>query len=717
MHIALLFPPGWRVLYQPFLSLPSLAAYLREHGVSVSQRDLNLEFIEHISTEAGMAPIHRRVVEKFEKLEARPHLDAVEQRFYANLAWAALQSPQGVANEICWVRETLKSEDFYDMACHRNAMHLLFLTWDLLWAVMGDPHSSAAAIGSYLEDCLEETLAVVQNDDRNPFVEYLREAVVPSTLAEKPDIVGISVSFVSQLITSLTLARLLREADKKVHIVFGGGVCTRLANICGIHPKLFEYLDSLVLYEGEKPLLRLMEALDQGKGLQGVPNLVYCQAGAIHSTPLEPPELLDELPTPDFDGLLLERYYMPKLVLPLLSSRGCYWGKCAFCDFDRAYAGYRRRDSRLVLEDIKKLASRHGARFFCFSDEAVAPRTLQDLADGLEPGLHWTALTRFERQITPELCRKLAQAGCVELDFGLESANERISRLMNKGVDNQQALKVLRNVSEAGILTRANIFFGFPGETKAEALETFNFMLDNANLIDAVVSQPYRLERLAPISAQAEKYGVHIIPGERNDTAFTHYRWWSEGGFSAGEGAELDRLFWQEVGRRYPLFIINYLPEVPLHYAYYGSKEKLKRAVQASVDRYRQQGMSADQLGARLNRRYKPVLRDGLFCRVLRFDLAKIDIPINNGLVLFQNVEAAPTLEAEEVDVIINVREAYRVLRVSPLAADVLRLADGTHSLGVIAQTVAGRFNLPQPQALERCRGVLKLHRALLERV
>jgi anaerobic magnesium-protoporphyrin IX monomethyl ester cyclase len=720
MHVALLFPPGWRYLNQPFLSLPSLTAYLRERGISVSQRDLNLEFMEYFSTEAGMAPIHRRVVEKFRELEVGSRLTAVEQRFYANLAWAALQSPQSLVNEFHWAQKTLKGEDFYDVVSSSYALQLLFLSWDLLWAVMGDPHDPAAAIGSYLEDSLEETMAVVRDDSRNPFVEYLREVVVPSTLAEEPSVVGISVAVVSQLIPALTLARLLREADDGVHIVFGGGVCTRLTEVWCTHPEPFDYLDSVVLFEGERPLLRLVEAVAAGQSLESVPNLVYRQGSVIRSNPIEPPEPLDELPTPDFDGLPLERYQIPELILPLLSSRGCYWGKCSFCDFYRAYARYRRRDSQLVLEDIKKLVSRYGVKFLYFSDEAVAPHTLREVAEGIiESGLkiYWYALVRFERQFTPQFCRKLAQAGCVELDFGLESASERISRLMKKEVDNQQALEVLRNVSQAGIVARVNVIFGFPGETEEEARETIGFVLNNGDVIDAVVSQPFRLERLAPISDEPEKYGVRIIPDEKKNTAFTHYNWVAERGFSAGDGAEFDRLFWREMGRSLPFFSINYFPEVPLHYAYYGSKEGMRQAVQVSIDQYQKRSVEGPQLGMCLNGRYKPRLRDGLLCRSLRFDLSKIDITINNGLVLFQNVQASPSLEVEEVDVIINVREPGRILRLNPLAAEVLRHADGTHPLEAIAQTVANCFNLPLPQALERCCGVLKLYRALLDTV
>ncbi len=717
-HVALLFPPGWRYLSQPFLSLPSLAAYLREHGVSVSQRDLNLECMEYLSTSDGMVPVHGRAKRKFEELERRPSLHAVGQRYYANLAWAALQEPAQVANEIRWACDTLKGEGFYDPVRCSHALRLIFLTWDLLWAVMGDPDHPAAGIGSYLEDSLSEILAVVHDQNRNPLVEYLNDIVVPSVLAEKPAVVGVSVAVVSQLIPALTLARLLRRADKQIHIVFGGGVCTRLADVWRSRRELYDDVDSVVLYEGEGPLLDLTRALEHGPDLRTVPNLVYRQADKIRSNPIASPVALDELPTPDFDGLPLDRYKAPQLILPLLSSRGCYWGKCAFCDFNRAYAYYRRRDSRLVLRDIETLVAKHGIRFLYFSDEAVAPRTLEEVGRGLiQAGvkIRWYALARLEQQLTPQLCELLAQAGCTELDFGYETGSERLAAWMKKGVCDERALDVLRNVSQAGIVTRVNVIFGFPSETPQETRATMDFVLNNSDVIDAVVSQPFRLERMAAISADPAHYGVQIAFEKEKDTAFTHYRWTVPNGCNSGDGANLDRQFWREIAKRFPQFCINYVLDVALHFDQYGSKEKVKQAVQTRLHKH------LTTLGPLIEERFslesRPRLYEGLLCAFLQFDLSKISTPITNGLVLFQDIRATPSLEAKPAHVIINLHEACRVMQVSPIAAQVLRLSDGQHTVEAIAETVAERFHLTTAEAQRRSQGILTLHRTLLEPV
>ena len=88
-----------------------------------------------------------------------------------------------------------------------------------------------------------------------------------------------------------------------------------------------------MVFDGEVPLLRLCQALAGDGDLAAVPNLIYRgTARTIRVTGRKPPEKIGALPLPDFGGLPLDRYLAPRLALPLLTARGCYYGKCAFCN-------------------------------------------------------------------------------------------------------------------------------------------------------------------------------------------------------------------------------------------------------------------------------------------------------------------------------------------------------------------------------------------------
>jgi hypothetical protein len=50
--------------------------------------------------------------------------------------------------------------------------------------------------------------------------------------------------------------------------------------------KLFGYIDSAILYEGENAYLRLVEAVEKGKSLVGLPNLIFRDDKGIHARPI-----------------------------------------------------------------------------------------------------------------------------------------------------------------------------------------------------------------------------------------------------------------------------------------------------------------------------------------------------------------------------------------------------------------------------------------------
>ena len=56
----------------------------------------------------------------------------------------------------------------------------------------------------------------------------------------------------------------------------------------------------------------------------------------------------------------------------------------------------------------------------------------------------WWGNIRFEKSFTPELCRLLADSGCIAISGGLEVASDRLLTLMKKGVTVEQVARVTR---------------------------------------------------------------------------------------------------------------------------------------------------------------------------------------------------------------------------------------------------------------------------------
>ncbi len=238
-------------------------------------------------------------------------------------------------------------------------------------------------------DSSRTLLQLVEDPGRNPFYAVFQRGIVQDILHELPDLVGISIPTMDQMLAGMTLAYLLKRAGSPAHVTIGGPHITMLREQLLKTPALFDLFDSAVVFAGEGPLLRLMETIDQGHALSKVPNLIYRERGRVRATPVVPAGdcAVADSRGPDFDGLPLDRYLTPELILPLLSSYGCYHGKCAFCNV--GYGGpdrFRMMDPDLVVDQMRALRQRYGSRHFFFSDEALTPRTLRVLSTRLAEG-------------------------------------------------------------------------------------------------------------------------------------------------------------------------------------------------------------------------------------------------------------------------------------------------------------------------------------------
>jgi len=212
---------------------------------------------------------------------------------------------------------------------------------------------------------------------------------------------------------------------------------------------------------------------------------------------------------------------MPYPVLPYMASRGCYWGKCTFCTHSHIYDSYYRKENEdRVAEDLEYLGKRHNTRFFTFSDEAISPNAFSRMSQAiLKRKLKMKALgmIKFESDtvLSPSLFEDMCQAGFIMLFFGLESANDRILSIIEKGTDQENEKTVLKNSSDAGIWNHLYLFFGFPTEERHEAEDTINFTKEHgetgSGIIHSVGQSIFTLEKDAAIYHNPGKFSIDRI--------------------------------------------------------------------------------------------------------------------------------------------------------------------------------------------------------------
>jgi anaerobic magnesium-protoporphyrin IX monomethyl ester cyclase len=557
MKVLLIFPPLW-IPYRPYLSVPSLCGYLKSKGIDVIQKDFNVEAYDLLLSEGYLKGITEKLKNKFNELNSKSRLmPGVEQEYYCDL-YKAKSSIEYVAGRIEHAKGIFRSKQaFYDVNALSNARETLKLAQaiistgcfptgqDLIWP-----------INARLQRSLEDIKKLTQNRAENLFLELYEQHLLPFIIEQDPDIIGISITVDSQFIPSLTLGRLIKSSYKKAHVVVGGGVITLMSDMLMKHQELFNlFFDSAVLHEGERPLLKLVENIASGRPLDDVPNLIYLDNGKVRVNDVLPSEDINSLPTPDFDGLPLDLYLNPEPVLPLLSSRGCYWGRCAFCSDNICYRWpYQNRDASKVVYDMQELSRKYRAVHFAFSDEAISPGSLSKLSDELiNRGLNvrCSADVRLERQFTPDLCKKAFKAGFKLLYSGLESGCNRVLDRMEKGITRETAAEVCRNIHEAGIWNHLYIFFGFPTETWAEAQETINFLVSNESIIHSFNIDKFILPKMAPMTRQPELYGISSIDKGRDTDFNLSYNYTVSSGLTNSEADELSHVYAERIAIQY----------------------------------------------------------------------------------------------------------------------------------------------------------------------
>jgi anaerobic magnesium-protoporphyrin IX monomethyl ester cyclase len=268
------------------------------------------------------------------------------------------------------------------------------------------------------------------------------------------------------------------------------------------------------------------------------------------------------LPLPDFDGLLLDRYLAPELALPLLTARGCYFGKCAFCNVGYGEAEtFSQLRAQHLMDQMMTLHQKYGVRHIFFSDEAITPRNLRDLAPiakKLGSPIHWGGCVRFEKYISKEILENAYQGGCRMILFGLESASEAMMDQMVKGTKLPHVDRILTESAEAGIWNHTFFFFGFPGETLQDAQETVNFLYKHKQHIHSAAVGSFLMERYSPAHRAPQAFGVKRIIEDPNKDLAIYFDYEVESGMDEKMADLVANRFLDTLpDKRYPQYYVS----------------------------------------------------------------------------------------------------------------------------------------------------------------
>lgn len=296
-----------------------------------------------------------------------------------------------------------------------------------------------------------------------------------------PDIVGISC-FTEFRRSSFKLAKLAKEINPNVKVVLGGPHATFMWKQI---IENFDFVDFIVLSEGEITFYELLNALDKGLELNDVKGIVFRKNGEIVKTEPRPfIENLDELPFPsyrdiDFKKLKMAKppeYFEKRIKAPIVSSRGCVFN-CNFCSTTRFWTRrWRSRSPKNVVDEIEWIVKNYGINFFGFYDDCptVDNKRIIEICKEIKKrnlNIEWHTQTRVD-VISKEMLEWMKEAGCFMLQFGVESGSPKMLQVINKMVTREKIINALNLAKEAGLKREIFLMVGNPGENDDTVRET-----------------------------------------------------------------------------------------------------------------------------------------------------------------------------------------------------------------------------------------------------
>ncbi len=316
---------------------------------------------------------------------------------------------------------------------------------------------------------------------------------------------GMSISYESQVIPALMLAKIIKESCEAVKICIGGSLLYNYEEDFYKFLYSSELIDVLILGAGEK----VFEYIEMNKlnelSSDCLAKIVQVQEKYIIDT--RECQLNPIVYNPKFEDFDFNLYPVRSKAFPYMIKDKCYYGKCKFCNGDKVMIHNNSKSIKEAFECIENIIDRLAVNNVYLVDAALSPVDLKTIGNmRLKNKISWIANARFEKALTDEgLIRNIANKGCQMLRFGFESGAQKVLDYMNKGTKVGIAEEVLQLTSKYGIKNHLYIMFGYPGEGEKERKETLEFIERNKQYIYSYSVSVFQPVPGTPIYEELEK--------------------------------------------------------------------------------------------------------------------------------------------------------------------------------------------------------------------
>lgn len=317
-------------------------------------------------------------------------------------------------------------------------------------------------------------------------IDQAKSAILDKVKTLKPRYIGIPC-YTAEFWDAIDLCKRIKAIHKCTIIVGGLHVSIKADDFFFKNSPI----DMAVIGDGQYPLVEIIKRIDSGKDIDGVEGVVMRgKDGNLQIQGASSFVDWEILPNPDYSQLNMEYYSKPhtgiirNLILSgvhIFTTIGCPF-LCTFCANSNRKVRYRPIAN--VIEEIEELKNSYNIdSFYIFDDTFLLKKSrVIEFTEGLKNrkiGLIWAMETRVNL-IDEETVKLIKQAGCMQIDFGVESgSNESLIR-MKKGITEEQIIKAFDICKKYNLRTLANFMFNTPGETAEDVEKTLDIMKKTA---------------------------------------------------------------------------------------------------------------------------------------------------------------------------------------------------------------------------------------------
>jgi|YNPNPStandDraft_1061719.scaffolds.fasta_scaffold12862_3 anaerobic magnesium-protoporphyrin IX monomethyl ester cyclase len=296
---------------------------------------------------------------------------------------------------------------------------------------------------------------------------------------DRPDVVGVPATSFT-LIDALLTCKAAKKTDPSIRTVLGG----RHGSLYPKETAGLDNVDFVVTNEGEYTFLELLEEIDGAGRFDKVAGIAYkSDNGVVCTGPRGWIRDIDALPFPARHLTPYKKYRYALMgndvYTTMMTSRGCPCN-CLFCDRSLGKA-FRFRSPRNVVEEMEE-CSRMGITEIFIKDDTftVNKRRVLRICDELAErklGLQLCVRTRVDL-VDDEIMRKLREAGCKRIQYGIESGSQKVLDILKKDISLDQTREAVRIAKKHDMDVLGEFMIGSPGEGEKEIYDTLAFAVE-----------------------------------------------------------------------------------------------------------------------------------------------------------------------------------------------------------------------------------------------